>query len=412
MNSRQRVHAALNRQPVDRVPIFMWFHPDTAVALSELLEIPAERVADVMGDDVRQAWVGNNHAMEGITHEHDGEGHVDAWGIEWVKEGPFNQVVRSPLQRARDEEVLAYRFPTEATAELLANMEPLLPLAGEYFLGCDVSPCVFELLTRIRGMEDTLLDLAANPPLARTLLARAAAFSLELSERACRRFPLDWLWTGDDVGGQRGMMMSPDCWRELIKPHLASLFQCGKDHGLWVAYHSCGAIRPIIPDLIELGLDVLNPIQCNCPGMEPVELKREFGRDLAFMGGVDTQNLLPTAGVAEVRRATERLLSAMTADGGGYILAASHTVPPETPLENLFAMYEVAGISREEIMDRAAEVRRCPAPPAKARSVQKGKHPHALPPTRPVESQNEAAGLAGQQKPYRARSHFPGPRSR
>jgi uroporphyrinogen decarboxylase len=92
--------------------------------------------------------------------------------------------------------------------------------------------------------------------------------------------------------------------------------------------------------------------------MDALELKREYGRDLAFMGGVDTQELLPKASAAEVRRTTEALIGGMTADGGGYILAASHTVSPETPDENIFAMYEAAGIGRAEIFDRAAAIRR------------------------------------------------------
>ena len=124
-----------------------------------------------------------------------------------------------------------------------------------------------------------------------------------------------------------------------------------------MAYHCCGALRPIIGDLVEIGLDVLNPVQCNCPGMDALELKREFGSRIAFMGGVDTQYLLPNGTPAEVRRATRQLLDGMTADGGGYILAASHTISPETPDENIFAMYEVAGITRQEIHDRAASIR-------------------------------------------------------
>ncbi len=153
------------------------------------------------------------------------------------------------------------------------------------------------------------------------------------------------------------MIMSPETWRALLKPLMAELFAIGKSRGLWVAHHCCGALRPIIPDLVEIGLDVLNPVQAGCPGMDPLELKREFGDRLAFMGGVDTQGMLPFATASEVRRATERLLDGMTAGGGGYILAASHTVPPETPDENIFALYEAAGIRRQEIFDRAADIR-------------------------------------------------------
>jgi uroporphyrinogen decarboxylase len=175
--------------------------------------------------------------------------------------------------------------------------------------------------------------------------------------KACGRFPLDWFWTGDDIAGQCGMMLSPESWRKLIRPHLKRVFAVGKSRRLPVAYHCCGALRPIIGDLIEIGMDVLNPIQSNCPGMDPLDLKREYGRQLAFMGGVDTQQLLPNGSPEQVRSATARLVEGMTSDGGGYILAASHTISPETPDENIFAMYDAAGISREEIYDRSAAIR-------------------------------------------------------
>lgn len=153
------------------------------------------------------------------------------------------------------------------------------------------------------------------------------------------------------------MMFSPRAWRALVKPQLARVFAVGRKRGLPVAYHCCGALRPIIGDLVEIGLGVLNPLQSNCPGMDALELKREFGPRIAFMGGVDTQYLLPNATPAEVRRTTLQLLDGMTADGGGYILAASHTISPGTPDENIFAMYEVTGITRQEIFDRAASIR-------------------------------------------------------
>jgi uroporphyrinogen decarboxylase len=357
MNSKERVYAALKRQPVDRVPIFMWFQPDTAVRLGIILEISPSQVARAMGNDVCQAWVGNNHAMEGIIHEHEGETHIDDWGIEWIKEGVFNQIRYSPLQNASEEQILSYRYPDNRMEALLKNMDPVMAQAKEMFVGCDTSPCLFEQLCRLRGMENALLDLAENSNAAKVLRERTAHFSLLLAEEACRRFAIDWLWTGDDVGGQKSMMMSPMCWREKIRPYMEPIFQAGKAHKLWVAYHSCGSIRPIIPDLIEMGLDVLNPIQSNCPGMNPLELKREFGGKLTFMGGVDTQELLPHGSADQVRKEIELLVQSMTADGGGYILAASHTVPPETPLENIFAMYEAVGISRAEIMDKAADIR-------------------------------------------------------
>jgi uroporphyrinogen decarboxylase len=335
----------------------MWFHPETAARLGSLLQIPPAFVPEAMGDDVRMTWVNNNYAMEGIVHEHEGEGHVDYWGITWTRHGGFNQVSEFPLRDASPEEVLRYHFPAEQLEALMERMAPVVQAADTHFIGCDVSPCVFEMYWRLRGMEQAMLDIHLYPDLAEEMFRRCADFSVLLSQQACDRFPLDWLWAGDDVASQDATLFSPETFRELVKPNLAKVFAVGKAHGLWTAYHSCGAIRPLIPDLIEIGLDVLNPIQCNAACMDPLELKQEFGSDLAFMGGVDTQDVLPFGTVDEVRKATARLIEGMTSDGGGYILAASHTVPPETPDENIFAMYAEAGIAREEIFDRAAGIR-------------------------------------------------------
>jgi uroporphyrinogen decarboxylase len=365
LTSKERVHRALRRQPVDRVPVWMWFHPDTARRLAAALEVHPANVADAMGDDIRQTWVGNNHAMEGIVHEREGETHLDDWGVEWVREGPFNQILRSPLQSAPPAALPQYRFPHGHIPQLLSTMEPVMAAVGSRFIGCDVSPCLLEMLFRLRGMEQTLLDLVANRVEVGALLHSAARFSVELSRAACDRFAVDWLWLGDDVGSQRSLLLDPTTWRDVVRPRLAEIAAVGRGRGLWVAYHTCGAVRPLIPDLIDSGIQVLNPIQCNCPGMDPLELKREFGDRLAFHGGIDTQHLLPMGTAREVFRATRTLVEGMSAQGGGYILGASHAVPPETPLVNLFAIYAAADISREEIQDRAADIR--------ARQTQAGK---------------------------------------
>jgi uroporphyrinogen decarboxylase len=358
MNSKERVRCALRQEPVDRVPVFMWYHPSTAGRLAALLEIPVAHLSEALGDDVRQTWVNNNYAMEGIVHDQEGEGHEDFWGIGWRREGEFNQIVYSPLRGADRNDCLAYQQPWDHTDDLLALMAPVAVRAKDYFIGCDVSPCVFEMYARIRGLEEAALDLAMDPALAIAMMTQCADFAVALSRQACKHFPLDWLWTGDDVAGQQTLIMSPLVWRNMIKPLLKRVVDVGKSFSLPVAYHCCGALSSIIPDLIEIGVDVLNPVQCNCPGMNPIELNRAYGERLCFMGGVDTQCLLPTGTAKEVRQKTESLIEGMTCDGGGYILAASHAVPPETPDENIFALYDAAGITREEIGDRAADIRR------------------------------------------------------
>lgn len=357
MTSKERVHAALERKPVDRVPIFMWFHPETTRHLGRLLEIPPSAVPEAMGNDIRQTWVNNNYAMEGIVHELEGEQHVDFWGIRWKKVGHFNQIAEFPLEHASPHQILAYSFPSTHRERLLGQMLPIIKDVDNWFVGCDVSPCVFEMYFRLRGMSNALLDMVIDQELACEMFKRCADFAVDLAEHACRRYPLDWLWTGDDVAGQDSLLMSPAMWREQIRPQLQRVFDMGKASNLWIAYHCCGSLWPIIPDLIEMGLDVLNPIQCNCPGMEPLELKKEFGRELAFMGGVDTIDLLPRGTVDEVHKTTARLIEGMTANSGGYILAASHTIPPETPDDNIFALFAEAGVSQEEISDRAAQIR-------------------------------------------------------
>jgi uroporphyrinogen decarboxylase len=310
-----------------------------------------------MGNDIQQTWINNNYAMEGVQHERDVDTHIDWWGITWERQHSFNQISKYPLAGASREEVLAYEFPTRRYDDLLALMHPVVSNRGDSFIGCDVSPCVFEMYWRIRGMEDAMMDLAGDPDLAFEMFRRCADFAITIGTGACDRFALDWFWTGDDVAGQQRMMMSPKQWRALVKPHLRRVIEVGSLRGLPVAFHCCGALRQIISDLIEIEVNILNPIQSNCPGMNPLELNSEYGQHLAFMGGVDTQGMLPNASATEVRTTTEHVIDGMTADGGGYILAASHTISPETPDENIFAMYEAAGIGKAEIFDRAAAIR-------------------------------------------------------
>lgn len=124
-----------------------------------------------------------------------------------------------------------------------------------------------------------------------------------LAEEAFRHYPLYCLWTGNDVASQAGMMMNVRMWRQLVKPALQLVFQVGKVQKSWVAYHCCGALCPIIPDLIEMGMNVLNPVQVNCSVMELADLMHEFGDLITFMGGVETQRLLPKATANEVCKA-------------------------------------------------------------------------------------------------------------
>ena len=152
---------------------------------------------------------------------------------------------------------------------------------------------------------------------------------------------------GDDVGTQRGMMMSRSLWRKVISPYLRKLIAVFHDLGVKVMYHSCGSIIPIIDDLIGNGVDILEPIQTGAEGMDAGALKEKFGKRLSFHGGVDEQDLLPHGSPQCIRQEVERLGKTLGRDGG-YILMAAHAFQPDIPCENVVAMYEAAEASYDE----------------------------------------------------------------
>jgi len=356
MNSKQRVHAALRRQPVDRIPICLTFHPDTVSALARLLEVPRQFIADIFDNDVRIAWVNNDYFALGVLHDQEGEEYTDFWGIRWVRQGSVNRLAKYPLAEMTPEQVRKFCFPLQHVEELLSRLGPLVSGAYEHFVGCDVSPCVLEMYRRLRGPDRVEADLESEPALIEEMLDRCAAFAALLAELACRRFPLDWLLVGDAAPPQDFHSLSPHLWRQRVKPHLQLVFDVARRHRLWIGYRGCGDLRPILPDLIEMGLDVLQLAANACPDVDPIDLSREFGEKLAFIGGLPNQ-VLAHGSTDDVRRCTRRLIDGMTNRGGGYVLSPSDCMPANTPPENIFALYAEVGLSREEIQDRAADIR-------------------------------------------------------
>jgi uroporphyrinogen decarboxylase len=198
---------------------------------------------------------------------------------------------------------------------------------------------LWERATYMRGMEPLLLDLSLNPGFVEKLLRRLTDYVLRTTEIYLARSEFEGIALSDDYGTQRAMVLSPSHWRRFVKPRLAEIYDAAKRNGRTVFHHSCGNILPIIGDMIDIGLDVLHPIQPEA--MDVLRLKKEFGRRLTFCGGVRTQDLLPH-GTPEQIRAEVKELKEKMGRGGGYILEPGITLQADVPLENMVAMIEEA----------------------------------------------------------------------
>ena len=266
----------------------------------------------------------------------------DEFGVVWST----SQIDRgSPVGPCLpDPDLRGYRFPDPAAPHRFEGLADWCEAQGERFTILWIGD-LWERATFMRGMEHLLLDVALNRAFVEELL-RAIADGILQTERilfgGCR---FDGVALSDDYGTQHGMLISPDDWRRLVKPLLAEIYGLAKSHGRIVFHHTCGHVRPIVPDLIDIGLDVLHPIQPEA--MDIAELKHEFGGHLTFCGGVPTQNLLPHGTPDEVRREVRRLKEEMSR-GGGYILEPGITLQADVPTENLLALIEEARVGRPD----------------------------------------------------------------
>jgi uroporphyrinogen decarboxylase len=195
----------------------------------------------------------------------------------------------------------------------------------------------------MRGYAASLEDLIVAPDFVQAFMERYTDFWVRMTEGALQEVGdlVDLAMFGDDLGTQRGPVMNPSLYRRLIKPYHGRMVQTIKRFGKPVLLHSCGSVAAFIPDFIEVGLDALHPIQVSAKDMESAKLKREFGRDITFWGGVDTQRVLPLGTPQEVREEVRRRIADL-GPGGGYVLGAVHNIQAEVPVDNILAMFEAA----------------------------------------------------------------------
>lgn len=201
---------------------------------------------------------------------------------------------------------------------------------------------VFELAWQLRGLDKFFMDLVLNPDMASYLLDRITEILCELADCALSAGGelIDMVYFYDDVASNSSLLISKDMWNEFIRPRHEKIIAVAKKHDKSVMYHSDGAMRGLIPELLDMGIDVLNPIQPDAEGMELSGLKKDFGRRLCFHGGIDIKETLPNGTPDEVRAEVSDRVSKLGEDGG-YILASSHHIQSDTPLENVLAMYDL-----------------------------------------------------------------------
>jgi len=198
-------------------------------------------------------------------------------------------------------------------------------------------------LFNLFGLEETLVNLAMKPGVIEAALARIEEFILGFSRRMIEAAAVqaDIFWFGDDFAGQSGLLLSPEHWRRLLKPVYRKVFDLAHGHGMKVWFHSCGSFRPVLPDLIDIGMDVWETVQVHLPGNEPHVLKSEYGRFITFYGGINSQETLPHGTPEQVREEVRDRIRVLGKDGG-YICGSDHTIMPDVPFENVIAMIDEA----------------------------------------------------------------------
>ena len=332
MTPRERVQSALRHEETDIVPYFFDFTPPARAKLARRLG----------RSDVEDA-IGNHLALIGpmsqkplyAPPERFGDEIVDEFGVTWHTD-PFDRgVVKRP---ALPEPSLAgYVFPAAELPERFDDVAERISANEGRFIVATVGD-LFERATFMRGVGAFLEDIAARPRFVEELLDGILDFVLRTEERMLG-LPVDATFLSDDYGHQDRLAISPRDWRRLIKPRLAEVLGRAKGRGKATMLHSCGHIEDIVQDLIEIGLDILHPTQPEANDI--FELKRRYGRDITFCGGVGTQRLLPSATPAQVRDEVRQLKQVM-GKGGGFILAPGITIQHDAPVENVLAMIEEA----------------------------------------------------------------------
>lgn len=335
MDHRDRQLAAIRHEVADRIPVDAQAIENTE-AIAKKLGVPETEVAERLGLD--GVCIGVSYGRKCF----DASGQeVSEWGIPVVQDWGTSHHV--PLGAAGSTaDVERYPWPDPAAYDYAGSQARAREKHQRYAVRGPRCPVFFHQLCTLMGVEEALVKMVEAP----RVFEAALESVLRVTREQCRRYvaacgpDLDILCLWDDFATQRGLMFDPALWRRYIKPRYAELFEIGKQAGKFVWFHSCGDVTEVLPDLIDIGMDVWETVQLHTLPMSPEQLKREYGRSITFFGGINTQRL-PFAGVAEVREEVERCITAL-GRGGGYICGPDHHIKPDVPAENAIELFRAA----------------------------------------------------------------------
>ena len=338
MTSKERVKLAIGHQEADRVPFGLFgTGGDNQERIMKFLGVSTqEEMYHKLGIDI---WYAGGVRHIGEQRYYKGE-MADLWGIPASarEDGDSSRVC--PLSEVSSvDEVEAYEWPKPIFDG--GTFDADLDMHAEFAIIGGVWAPIFHNVTWLCGFETTLMNLVAQPEVSEALIRHVTdywvAYARKILEIGCGR--VDIIENCNDFGTQNGLIMSPECFRLFFKPALKRLYDTIKEFDVKVMQHSCGAIVPILPDLIELGVDIVNPVQVSATGMDIELLKNTYGGKVTFFGGIDTQHVLPEGPIEIIRQTTRHTIDVM-GKGGGYILAPSQGVESDVPVEHLLAMFE------------------------------------------------------------------------
>lgn len=345
MTSRERMLAAMNREPVDRIPTDIWATPEVWDKL---------RARFGSDDQVREslhidgmASVNATYAGPAMAPCPEGES-VDMWGMRFkpvaYEMGVYQEQVFYPLSEATTiDDLEAYRWPSVGWFDYSQIRAAAERLHSTRVVECGYMAPFF-LHNKLRGLEASLIDPMDDPDFTRHFLNRLCDFFYEHHRRMFETCDglIDVAQVTDDLGSQSGPLISLELYRSFYAPHHRRFIDLCHEFGIKVFHHDDGSIRSFLPDLVEMGIDVLNPVQWTCADMELVGLKRDFGSSICFHGAIDNQRILPFGTPADVRAEVRRCIDALASDGVGYIVAPCHNLQVVSPLANIIALYDEA----------------------------------------------------------------------